>query len=97
MLLEKIVEVISGKSENVKKVKGTVVLMKKNVLDFNDVNASLLDGVLEFLGKRVSLQLISAVHADPGKHRVFLLSLRVIFVRSGSSILVAQHKNQTGL
>ncbi|XP_015083864.1 probable linoleate 9S-lipoxygenase 5 [Solanum pennellii] len=66
MLLEKIVEVISGKSENVKKVKGTVVLMKKNVLDFNDVNASLLDGVLEFLGKRVSLQLISAVHADPG-------------------------------
>ncbi|KAL3330107.1 hypothetical protein AABB24_034123 [Solanum stoloniferum] len=67
MFLEKIVEAISGRSEeNGKKVKGTVVLMKKNVLDFNDVNASLLDGVLEFLGKRVSLQLISAIHADPG-------------------------------
>lgn len=69
MLLEKIVDAISGRSEdNGKKVKGTIVLMKKNVLDFNDVNASLLDGVLEFLGKRVSLQLISAVHADPGNH-----------------------------
>ncbi|KAM3375001.1 putative linoleate 9S-lipoxygenase 5 [Capsicum galapagoense] len=65
MLLEKIVDVISGKNDDGKKLKGTVVLMKKNALDFNDVNASFLDGVLEFLGKRVSLQLISSVHGDP--------------------------------
>lgn len=40
--------------------------MKKNVLDFNDFNASVLDRVHELLGKKVSLQLISAVNADSG-------------------------------
>ncbi|KAJ4968402.1 hypothetical protein NE237_015103 [Protea cynaroides] len=50
---------------NMKKIKGSVVLMKKNVLDFNDSQASVLDWVYEFLGRRVSLQLISAVNGDP--------------------------------
>ncbi|XWS39321.1 hypothetical protein CRYUN_Cryun18bG0041600 [Craigia yunnanensis] len=48
-----------------KKIKGTVILMKKNVLDMHDLKASLLDRVYELLGKGVSLQLISAVHTDP--------------------------------
>ncbi|XP_031272107.1 linoleate 9S-lipoxygenase 5 [Pistacia vera] len=48
-----------------KKIKGTVVLMKKNVLDFNDMTASAIDRVCELLGKGVSIQLISADHADP--------------------------------
>ncbi|KAL3728286.1 hypothetical protein ACJRO7_032955 [Eucalyptus globulus] len=48
-----------------KKVKGTVVLMKKYVLDFNDFNASVLDDIHELLGKKVSLRLVSAVHGDP--------------------------------
>ncbi|XP_057960486.1 probable linoleate 9S-lipoxygenase 5 [Malania oleifera] len=39
--------------------------MKKNVLDLNDLHASVLDRLHELLGRRVSLQLISAVHADP--------------------------------
>jgi linoleate 9S-lipoxygenase len=43
-----------------------VVLMKKNVLDFNDIKASFLDRVHELLGKGVSMQLVSAVHQDPG-------------------------------
>ncbi|EEF45385.1 lipoxygenase, putative [Ricinus communis] len=47
------------------KIKGTVVLMKKNVLDFSDIKASFLDRVHELLGKGVSMQLISAVHHDP--------------------------------
>ncbi|XP_050274138.1 probable linoleate 9S-lipoxygenase 5 [Quercus robur] len=47
------------------KVKGTVVLMKKNVLDFNDFHASFLDRLHEFLGQKVSLQLMSAVNGDP--------------------------------
>lgn len=47
-------------------VEGTVVLMKKSVLDFNDFTASFLDDLHEFVGKRVSLQLISAVNTDPG-------------------------------
>ncbi|GMY21572.1 probable linoleate 9S-lipoxygenase 5 isoform X1 [Fagus crenata] len=52
---------------NNKKIEGTVVLMKKNVLDFNDFIASVLDSFHELLGQRVSLQLISAVNADPAK------------------------------
>ncbi|KAM5554019.1 putative linoleate 9S-lipoxygenase 5 [Rosa sericea] len=47
-----------------KKIKGTVVLMKKNALDFNDFHASVLDRVHELLGQGVSLQLISAVNGD---------------------------------
>jgi len=53
------------------KVKGTVVLMKKNVLDFNDFHASFLDRLHEFLGQKVSLQLISAVNGDPGEFIFF--------------------------
>ncbi|KAL3381889.1 hypothetical protein AABB24_001801 [Solanum stoloniferum] len=64
MLLGKIVDTITGKDDG-KKVKGTVILMKKNVLDFTDINASVVDGVIEFLGRNVSFQLISSsVHAN---------------------------------
>ena len=49
-----------------KKIKGTVVLMRKNVLDFNNFAASAVDNVSELLGQGVSFQLISAHKADPG-------------------------------
>ncbi|KAK4283368.1 hypothetical protein QN277_000323 [Acacia crassicarpa] len=42
-----------------------VVLMKKNVLDLNDFPARILDGLHEFLGKKVSLHLVSALHVQP--------------------------------
>ncbi|KAL7583184.1 hypothetical protein Lser_V15G44877 [Lactuca serriola] len=45
-------------------VNGKVVLMKKNVLDFNDLGASALDRAHELLGKHISIQFISATHAD---------------------------------
>ncbi|KAM1490433.1 hypothetical protein ACFXTO_033560 [Malus domestica] len=48
-----------------KKIKGTVVLMKKNVLELNDLKASFLDRFHELRGKKVSLQLISSVNCDP--------------------------------
>ncbi|KAF5463410.1 hypothetical protein F2P56_019327 [Juglans regia] len=48
-----------------KKIKGSVVLMKKKVLDLNDIHASVLDRLLELFDRRVSLQLISAVNCDP--------------------------------
>ena len=57
-----------GDNGSNKKIEGTVVLMKKNVLDFNDFNASVIDSVKELLGQRVSLQLISAVNGDPGNY-----------------------------
>lgn len=76
-MLEKWLGVVCGKNNidtidennihiNGQKVRGTVVLMKKNVLDFTDVGASLLDRFHEVIGKGVSLQLISADHAEPG-------------------------------
>ena len=69
-MLQNIINKITGNDEddngNNKKIEGTVVLMKKNVLDFNDFHASLLDRFHELLGQRVSLQLISAVNANPG-------------------------------
>ncbi|KAK4595879.1 hypothetical protein RGQ29_014103 [Quercus rubra] len=65
-MLQNIINKITGDDESGnKKVEGTVVLMKKNVLDFNDFNASVLDGFLELLGQKVSFQLISAVNGDP--------------------------------
>lgn len=47
-----------------KKINGTVVLRRKNVLDWTDLGASCLDRVYELLRKGVTLQLISAVHGD---------------------------------
>ncbi|KAJ9681970.1 hypothetical protein PVL29_018052 [Vitis rotundifolia] len=63
-MLLSIVSAITGENDK-KKIKGTVVLMKKDVLDFNDFNASVLDRVHELFGQGVSLQLVSAVHGDP--------------------------------
>lgn len=69
-----------GHSQN--RIKGTVVLMRKNVLDFNSVAdftkgnvggvigtglnviGSTVDGLTAFLGRSVSLQLISATKSD---------------------------------
>lgn len=66
-MLHKIVEEIKGKHETGKKIQGRVVLMKKNVLDFSDFNASILDDIHELLGKKVSFQLVSAVNGEPDK------------------------------
>ncbi|PON41121.1 Lipoxygenase [Parasponia andersonii] len=49
-----------------KQIKGSVVLMKKNVLDFTDITTGLIDPLNELLGNRVSLQLISATTTDIG-------------------------------
>ena len=65
-------EVFNDENESKKrKIKVTVVLMKKSVLDFNDFHASFLDRVHELLGQGVSLQLISAVNGDPGEFIFF--------------------------
>ncbi|RVW53172.1 putative linoleate 9S-lipoxygenase 5 [Vitis vinifera] len=67
MMMKKLLSIVSaitGENDK-KKIEGTVVLMKKNVLDFNDFNAPVLDWVHELFGQGVSLQLVSAVHGDP--------------------------------
>ncbi|KAG6599219.1 Linoleate 9S-lipoxygenase 6, partial [Cucurbita argyrosperma subsp. sororia] len=47
-----------------KKIKGKVILMRSNVLDFTEFHSSVLDSFTELLGGGVSLQLISATHAS---------------------------------
>ncbi|KAG0456774.1 hypothetical protein HPP92_024562 [Vanilla planifolia] len=47
------------------KVKGHVVLMDKNVLDFNNFGASVVSSVQDFLGQQVSVQLVSSTVGDP--------------------------------
>ncbi|XP_050223951.1 probable linoleate 9S-lipoxygenase 5 [Mercurialis annua] len=71
-MFHNIVDAITGGDSNGhkkincdKKITGTVVLMKKNVLDFNDFHASFLDRVHELVGHGVSLQLISSVNTEP--------------------------------
>ncbi|XP_071725508.1 probable linoleate 9S-lipoxygenase 5 [Rutidosis leptorrhynchoides] len=46
-------------------VKGKVVLMKKNMLDFNDLGASVLDRAHELFGQHISIRFVSATYADP--------------------------------
>ncbi|XP_061338052.1 probable linoleate 9S-lipoxygenase 5 [Gastrolobium bilobum] len=65
-MLRNIMNAFTGDDNKHPRVKGTVVLMKKNVLDFNDFSASVLDRLHEFVGERVSFQLISSVNVDPG-------------------------------
>lgn len=78
-MLEKLLQVVCGRNHdtadenncnnipiNGKKVRGKVVLMKKNVMDLTDVGSSFLDRFHEVIGKGVSLQLISADHAELG-------------------------------
>lgn len=54
--------VVSGGS---RKIRGEVVLMKKNVMDFTDIRASFTDRIFELLGKGVSMQLISKSQPEP--------------------------------
>ncbi|XP_076901945.1 putative linoleate 9S-lipoxygenase 5 isoform X2 [Bidens hawaiensis] len=55
----------SGARKKMKTIRGRVVLIKKNLLDVEDLSASVLDRVHELVGKNVTLQLIStASHID---------------------------------
>ena len=62
--LGNVVDTITG--HHGKKIKGSVVLMKKNVLDFNAIGSGVIDRVGDFLGNGISLQLVSATHGDLG-------------------------------
>jgi linoleate 9S-lipoxygenase len=76
------------------KIVGSVVLMKKNVLDLNDYNASLLDGVHELLGKGVSFQLVSSTHTDPatGKGKVGTVANLQEWVTTMTSVVAGESK-----
>ncbi|KAK4491090.1 hypothetical protein RD792_001812 [Penstemon davidsonii] len=65
-MLHQIVDLLSGRKDDGErsKIKGKVVLMKKNVLDLNDLSASVVDRINELVGQKVALQLISSVNTD---------------------------------
>ena len=77
--IEKMSETESKKVKGTesRKVKGIVVLMKKSyVLCCKNIMASFIDRIYELLGKRVSMQLISSVHPDPG-HSLSLITISI--------------------
>ncbi|KAM0901409.1 hypothetical protein ACQ4PT_019965 [Festuca glaucescens] len=59
-------DIISNLTGGLKNVhlKGSVALMRKNALDFNDFGAAAMDSVTEFLGRGVTCQLISSTVVD---------------------------------
>ena len=82
------------------KIKGTVVLMHKNVLDINsitsvrgvigqgfDIIGSTLDNLTAFLGRSVSLQLISATKADG----LFFLSFAYFLHPQPRNVFIISH------
>ncbi|KAJ0254801.1 Linoleate 9S-lipoxygenase 5 [Hirschfeldia incana] len=62
-------DVKNKKTKKTMKIEGEVVVMKKNLLDFKDTMASLLDRIHELLGRRVSLHLISSHQPDPANEK----------------------------
>jgi hypothetical protein len=72
MLLHGFFDRLTGKNKeawNEGRIRGTAVLVKKEVLGFNHFHASLLDGVHQILGQEQGLafRLVSATAADPGE------------------------------
>ncbi|XP_022720104.1 linoleate 9S-lipoxygenase 6-like [Durio zibethinus] len=61
----KVVNGVTGNKKSEKTITGSVVLVKKNVLDFTAVLSTVADGVFELVGQGVTLQLVSAENADP--------------------------------
>ncbi|ONM08088.1 Lipoxygenase [Zea mays] len=62
-MLSGIIDGLTGANKHAR-LKGTVVLMRKNVLDLNDFGATVVDSISEFLGKGVTCQLISSTLVD---------------------------------
>lgn len=74
MLLHGIFDRLRGKNKEAWKegrIRGTAVLVKPEVLDIDDFNASVLDGLHRILGKKdgVSFHLVSATAPDPNNGR----------------------------
>lgn len=73
------------------KIEGTVVLMKKNFLDFNQLAASALDKLRELAGHRIAFQLISGDHGEPGTVQNHILRLfSSIFVGRAGAMMHTQ-------
>ena len=69
---DRVSEITSRKKKPEKIIRGVVVLVKKNVLDFKAIHTSIADSLRELVGKGVTLQLVSRDNADPGAYFIQL-------------------------
>ncbi|KAE8652023.1 hypothetical protein Csa_023391 [Cucumis sativus] len=67
MLLHTISKIKSRGKGGVQKIKGQVILLRSNSLDYNEIQSSVLDNISEFWGAKVSFQLISSENGDRSK------------------------------
>ncbi|VAH95361.1 unnamed protein product [Triticum turgidum subsp. durum] len=79
MILGGLIDSLTGANKSAR-LKGTVVLMRKNVLDLTDLGATIMDGIGDFLGKGVTCQLISSTLVDHGKHSALLILLLLLLL-----------------
>lgn len=69
-MFHEIVDTLRGRNHESRtstKIKGSVVLVKSNVVGFNDFADSLLDGLHELVGSGISFELVSATVGDPSE------------------------------
>ncbi|VAI01399.1 unnamed protein product [Triticum turgidum subsp. durum] len=90
MILGGLIDGLTGANKSAR-LKGTVVLMRKNVLDLTDFGATIMDGIGDFFGKGVTCQLISSTLIDHGKQSTLLLLSSVDM----SSVLSAMDVSQS--
>lgn len=55
-----------NKPSSKKTITGSVVMVKKNVLDFSALHSTVADSLFELVGNQVTLQLVSAENPDSG-------------------------------
>lgn len=82
MLLHTISKIKSRGKGGVQKIKGQVILLRSNSLDYNEIQSSVLDNISEFWGAKVSFQLISSENGDRCKFSFFFLYLTYFGVHS---------------
>lgn len=63
-----------------KKIKGKVIMMRSNVLDFTQLHSIVLDGFTELLGSGIVLQLVSATEVDSHCKFFFLINLLLLLL-----------------
>ncbi|XVF06081.1 hypothetical protein REPUB_Repub06bG0017600 [Reevesia pubescens] len=63
-IVDKVVDGVTGGNKK-SVITGSVVIVKKNVLDLTAIHSTVADSVFELLGQGVTLQLVSAENADP--------------------------------
>ncbi|KAL0924748.1 hypothetical protein M5K25_005603 [Dendrobium thyrsiflorum] len=71
----------SSRMDGSRKVIAKVLLMNKNLLQLNDINAAINNKIHDFLGKKVEFLLVSATVGDPSPFSLKKLSYELIYLK----------------